>query len=101
MNDFVIASLAVPVILGIFKGELLNLYQDWRTWKLRVVQEGTIVEILNPSIGKWATVRVLDYTFNLAASERVVTFEYLDGTGRKESVPFKVWAGFRKSIKEE
>lgn len=98
MNNYLVASFAVPLILGAFKKEIMSLWTDYRTWKLRVVKEGTILELLNPNTGGWAKVVVKDYTFNFSAAERVVSFDYLDGSGRSESVPFSVWAGFRKNI---
>lgn len=97
-NNYLLASFAIPLVLGMFKKEILSLWSDYRTWKLRVVKEGTILEILNPNIGSWSKVEVLDYTFNISAADRVVTFHYLDGSGRIESVPFAVWASFRKNI---
>ena len=100
VNGYVVGMILVPAVLGFFKGEIMGLLADLKIYKTKGVHEGSEIEILNPHIGSWAAVRVLDYTWNFSAADRVVTFKHLDGSGRVESVPFKDWFNFRKATKE-
>ncbi len=98
MDKMFWGAILLPVLIGVFKSELLELYADYRIWKNRAVKEGDLVELLNPNTGSWTEVEVIDYTFGLMVTDRVVWFKHV-GSGRVEAVPFKVWSGFRKYVK--
>ena len=97
-DKWLLGMIVVPVLVGFFKEELMTLFKDWKIWKTRAANNGSVVKLLNPNTGSWATVTVLDFTWGFTVADRTVTFQYQNGD--KETVPFAVWARFRKVFVE-
>ena len=94
-NNWVLATVVVPVVIGMFKNELGKVIRAYRTYKLRVFDIGSKVQIFNGAAGDWgAIVMVEDYKFSLSSATRGVYIRYEDGGAEKVSI--LEWATWRK-----
>jgi len=102
MNNWLWTLVVFPIIIGVFKTELGNIWKAWRTYQLRAFDAdgnpatSDRVQLLNGATGEWGDAIIEKYKFTLNAKKRGVYLLYPDG-GR-EKVSFLDWAGFRKRV---
>ena len=96
MDCVTIGAVLVPVFVGMFKPEIIDIFSDYMVYRRREYKEGCELEILNPYLEEWARIVVTKYAFSFSKVSRVVSFRYV-GTDRVERIPYKSWFNFRKS----
>ena len=101
-NNWLLAAIVLPVLVGMFKAELGKLITSYNVYRLRSFDmdgnPGTEdrVQLLNGATGQWGDAVIEKYVFSMSAKKRGVYLRYPDG-GR-EKVSLLAWAGWRKRI---
>lgn len=101
-NDWILALVILPVLVGFFKQEIGDFLTAWRVYRLRSFDAdgnpatSDVVQILNGATGEWGDAMIEKYVFSLNPKKRGVYLIYPDG-GR-EKVSLLAWADFRKRV---
>lgn len=100
MNEWLIAAVVLPVVAGIFKTELRNLWKAWSVYRARPFDEDrdpntpSTCELFNGAAGTWEPIEIEKYQMSLKKGNRGVFVKYPNG--EREKVSLVDWADMRK-----
>ena len=94
-NNWVLATLVIPVIIAAFKSELAKLVTIWVAYRRKIFNVGDRVQLFNGAVGVWADVVTVErYVFSLNSAKRGVYLRYPDKG--LEKVAILDWQSWRK-----
>jgi len=103
MNEYIIGMVLIPVVIGLFKTEVSNIFRAWRIYVARPFDKdrnpntSDTCQILCTSTGKWIDITILKYVMSFSAGKRGVYIKYSNKS--EEKLSLLDWANMRKRTK--
>ena len=100
MDSFMVSAVALPVVAGIFKNEISNLFKALDAYTSRPFDTDRnpdtpeVCELLNGATGQWGKIEIERYKMSLSKSKRGVFIKYPGG--QQEKISLVAWAKMRK-----
>ncbi|MEY2978175.1 MAG: hypothetical protein ACO3NK_02150 [Prochlorotrichaceae cyanobacterium] len=104
INNYLLGSIVLPLLAGLFKNEISNLYKAWTVYKSRPFDADRDpntpdrCQLQSAATGEWSDITIEKYCFSLNSDVAgvYITHQLPDGKTASERIPLTVWAGMRK-----
>ncbi|WP_353258518.1 hypothetical protein [Prochlorothrix hollandica] len=104
INAFLLGSILVPLLAGLFKSEIIGIYQTWALYNVRPFDEDRNpntpdrCQLHSAATGQWSDITIEKYCFSLNKNKAGVYIRHLlpDNKTAAEQISFEAWAGMRK-----